>query len=251
MSKQGPWDPVDLRTRKPRISARRWLIWVVLVTAMVTGLWSLSRAFPGSVSSTEDWMWLLRGVVLITFLSAAILTPQRIMWAQGARHAAIWVGIVGVLIIGVTYRPELLGIVQRVRMTLSPSYPVATRPHELVVSQDGGGSFLVMGKVNNQLVRFVVDTGASETVLSPADAKRIGIDLGTLRFDQPSETANGIGYSAIFVADKLAVGSIAFDDMPIMINQAPMSNSLLGMTFLRRLESFQVKGDRLYLRSHP
>ena len=196
-------------------------------------------------------MWLFRGLVLIIFLSAAILTPRRILWAQGARHAAIWVAIAGVLILGITYRPELLGIVQRVRMTLSSSYPVTTSPHELVVSQGGDGSFLVMGKVNNQLVRFVVDTGASETVLSPADAKRIGIDMEALRFDQLSETANGTGYGASYTAKKLAIGSISFDNMPLVINRAPMSNSLLGMTFLRRLESFQVKGDRLYLRSHP
>lgn len=251
MSKRGPWDLIDLRPRYPRISALRWLAWFVLVTALLAGLWSLSRAFPGSVSSTGDWMWLARGLILIMFLSAAILSPRRIMWRQGARHAAIWVGIVGVLVIGVTFRPELLGIVQRVRMTLSSSYPVTTSPHELVVSQGGDGSFLVMGKVNNQLVRFVVDTGASETVLSPADAKRIGIDVEALRFDQLSETANGTGYGAAYVADRLSVGSIAFDDMPIMINRAPMSNSLLGMTFLRQLESFQVKGDRLFLRSHP
>ena len=251
MLKPGPWEPIDQPTLRPRISARRWLAWIFLVTALLAGLWSLSRAFPGSVSSTEDWMWLVRGLILIVFLSAAILTPRRIMWAQGARHAAIWVGIVGVLVIGVTYRPELEGIARRVRMTMAPSYPVATSPHELVVSQGGDGSFLVMGKVNNQLVRFVVDTGASETVLSPADAKRIGIDAEALRFDQLSETANGTGYGAAYVADRLSVGSIAFDDMPVMINRAPMSNSLLGMTFLRRLESFQVKGDRLYLRSHP
>ena len=168
----------------------------------------------------------------MAFLSAAILTAGRVQWAQSARHAGIWIAILAVLVLGVTYRPELSGIVQRVRMTLSPSYPVATSPNEFVVSQGGDGSFLVMGKVNDKLVRFVVDTGASETVLSPADAKRIGIDVDALRFDQLSETANGTGYGAAYVAHRISVGSIAFEDMPVMINRAPMSHSLLGMTFL-------------------
>ncbi len=95
-----------------------------------------------------------------------------------------------------------------------------------------------------------MDTGASETVLSPADAARVGIDLAALTFDRASETANGVGYGAAFQADSLSVGAITFRDMPIMINQAPMSSSLLGMTFLRRLESFQVKGDRLLMKAH-
>jgi len=118
-----------------------------------------------------------------------------------------------------------------------------------VVTQGDEGGFFVMGMVNGQRVRFLVDTGASDTVLSPADAKRLGIDLETLTFDKTAETANGMGYGAAFTADSLAVGSIAFSDMPLVVNQAPMSSSLLGMTFLRRLESFQVKGDKLYLKS--
>jgi aspartyl protease family protein len=108
-----------------------------------------------------------------------------------------------------------------------------------------------MGQVNGQIVRFLVDTGASETVLSPADAKRIGVETSALRFDQPADTANGVGYGASFIADSLAVGTIRFASVPMLINQAPMSSSLLGMSFLKRLESFKVSGRKLYLKPHP
>lgn len=246
----GPWEPDDGERAQRGVASVRLLIWLAALMAVIAGVWLLFQAFPGAVSSPEDWGWVAWGVFMMALFSTALLDTGRIRWAEKARHAAIWAGIVAVLILGVTYRAELAGVMQRVRMTLSSSYPVAVSPRELVVTAGDGGHFLVMGKVNGQLVRFLVDTGASETVLSPADARRVGIDTAALTFDRPSETANGVGYGAAVKADSLSVGEIAFNDVPIIINQAPMSSSLLGMTFLRRLESFQVRGDKLHMKSH-
>jgi len=156
-----------------------------------------------------------------------------------------------VLVLGVAYRAELAGVVQKVRVEFSSAYPVSTGPRELVVNQDESGSFVVMGHVNGQPVQFLVDTGASDVVLSPDDARRLGIDLAALKFDQPTDTANGLGYGAQTVIDSLAVGDIRFEAVPVMINQTPMAHSLLGMTFLRRLESFHVQGTKLYLKARP
>ena len=248
-----PWDqdespaPQPNRPTEPSSNGRPW--WLLYLVAMGGGLWLLFQAFPGALHTPQDWMWLVGGGAWLTFLIAGNRPRGRAEWRQGLRNAGIWVGIIAVLVIGVTYRAELADGAQRLRMALSFSYPVATNPHELVITQSGDGSFYVMGKVNGQLVRFVVDTGASETVLSPADAKRLGIDISGLVFDQVSETANGEGHGANYTADSLAIGNIGFMNMPMTINQAQMSSSLLGMTFLRKLESFQVKGDRLYLRS--
>ncbi|MFZ3004930.1 MAG: TIGR02281 family clan AA aspartic protease [Phenylobacterium sp.] len=243
----GPWEPDETEPAPRGGASVRLLIWLAALAAVMAGVWLLIEAFPGAVSSPEDWAWVGWGVFMMALFSSAILGGGRIRWGEKARHAALWGAIVTVLILGVSYRAELAGVGQRVRMTLSPAYPVATGPRELVVTAGEGGHFLVVGKVNGQRVRFLVDTGASDTVLSPADARRVGIDTDALRFDRPSETANGVGYGAAFQADSLSVGTITFKDVPIMINQAPMSSSLLGMTFLRRLESFQVKDDRLYL----
>ena len=243
----GPWEPDETEPAPRGGASLRLLIWLAALAAVIAGVWLLIEAFPGAVSSPEDWAWVAWGVFMMALFSSAILGGGRIRWAEKARHAALWAGIVTVLILGVSYRTELAGVGQRVRMTLSPAYPVATGPRELVVTAGEGGHFLVVGKVNGERVRFLVDTGASDTVLSPADARRVGIDTAALQFDRPSETANGVGYGARFQADSLSVGTITFKDVPIVINQAPMSSSLLGMTFLRRLESFQVKDDRLYL----
>ena len=97
-------------------------------------------------------------------------------------------------------------------------------------------------------MRFLIDTGASDTVLSPMDAQRLGIDLAALDFSRVYLTANGNGRGAPYRLMDLAIGPIALSDVAVSINQAPMDESLLGMSFLRRLKSFEVQGRRLYLR---
>lgn len=114
--------------------------------------------------------------------------------------------------------------------------------------QDAQGAFQVVGRVNGQRVMFVVDTGATDTVLSPTDARRLGVDTGGLNYALPVETANGAGRAAAFTADSLAVGPIRVSNFPMSVNQAAMSRSLLGLSFLRRLDSFEVRDRKLILR---
>lgn len=241
----GPWR----RDEPPPTSHRRnrLLVWLAFMAAGAFGLWLLFRMFPGAIQSGQDKAWVVYGLVWTVFLSLRLLSDGPARWGERARHAGIWIAIVAVLAVGFSYRGELAGVAQRVRGDFSGGYPVQTSPRELVVSADASGGYFVMGRVNGQVVRFLVDTGASDTVLSPADARRIGIDPAALTFDRQAETANGIGYGAAVTLDSLAVGSIAFSDMPVVVNQAPMSHSLLGMTFMNRLESFHIKGGRLYL----
>lgn len=246
----GPWERPEAQSHEPPPPGRhRWLIWLGLLAAVGAGIWGLTLAFPGAVSTGEDWAWVARGLAMVALVSTAILVPGRIRWAQGARHLGLWLAVVAVIAVAAAYRTELGGVANRVRAGLSSSYPVAVTAREMVVTQADGGGFLVMGAVNGQKVRFLIDTGASEIILSPADAERIGLDPRALRYDRPAETANGVGYGARFTVDELKVGSISLADVPVMVNQAPMSSSLLGMSFLSRLESFQVRGDRLYLRT--
>lgn len=248
----GPWGREgEAPTPAPApISRRRLWAWVGVLAALGAGVWLLFQAFPGAVSTAEDKAWLARSVGMVVLVCSGLLVRRRIPLGQAARHLAIWAGIVMVLAVGVTYRPELEAVVARVRSEFTGSYPTATASggRELVVSQDQGGGYYVMGRVNGGLVRFLVDTGASETVLSPDDARRLGIATEGLVFDHEAETANGTGFGAPYVADSLEVGAIRIAAAPMIINKAPMSSSLLGMTFLKQLESLQVRDGKLYLK---
>lgn len=248
---RGPWDRDPPPPAPPPERRGRAWPWIGLLAFVGALLWLLAAAFPGSLQKTEDVAWLAQGLGVLVVVAAGVFSARQINWGQKARHAAIWVGIVGVLFVIAAYRDELEGVSRHLRAEFSGAYPVAVGDRELVVNQDDQGGFFVMGKVNGQPVRFLVDTGASDTVLSPADAHRLGLDAGPLHYDRSAETANGVGYGALVTAESLAVGSIELKSLPILVNQAPMTSSLLGMTFLSRLESFQVRGRKLYLKGRP
>ncbi|HEY3950840.1 retropepsin-like aspartic protease family protein [Phenylobacterium sp.] len=243
----GPWRGQPDPEPAPRAPRHRVVIWLIVLAVIAGGAWLLFQTFPGQVTSAEDRMWAMRGGLLLVLLSAGVLRAGPIRWGEKARHAAIWIAICAVLAVGFTFRDELGEVGGRLKSELSGSYPVAAGDRQLVVAEAEGGGYFVTGRVNGQPVRFLVDTGSTDTVLSPADAQRLGVDPGRLAFTRSAETANGTGYGAPFVAGSLQVGPIALADMPMVVNQAPMTSSLLGMSFLKRLSAFQVRGHRLYL----
>jgi aspartyl protease family protein len=140
-------------------------------------------------------------------------------------------------------------VVGRVRSELIPGYAVASTPHEVVITQGEGDSFYVKGEVDGTTVFFAVDTGASDVTLTPADARRLGLDPDRLVYDRKYESANGAVFGAPYLIKSLTIGGITLNNVEASVNHADMSNSLLGLSFLRRLKSFEVRGRRLYLRS--
>lgn len=243
MSEQkGPWPPDK---RKPRL---RLLVWIGLIVAAVIGLVVLSKLFPGQVSDDYDRAYLLRGIIVLAFVSAGIVYGTRRIHMKAAfRNILIWVGIFVVLAGGYAYQDELRSFGLRLRSELIPGYAVQSNPDELVLTESPGGNFYVFGSVDGQPVKFLIDTGASEIVLSPADALRVGIDINALDYDRTYQTANGIGLGANVTVRSLAIGTIEFSDVPVSVNKAQMSESLLGMTFLRRMASVEIRGRQLFL----
>jgi aspartyl protease family protein len=66
------------------------------------------------------------------------------------------------------------------------------------------------------------------------------------------ETANGRTRAASVTIDRIAVGGIIERSVPALIAQpGQLRVSLLGMTFLNRLQSWQVQGDKLTMRGNP
>ena len=96
-------------------------------------------------------------------------------------------------------------------------------------------------------VTFLVDTGATDVVLAPDDAQRIGCDMANLKFTQFAETANGTVRGAPVTLQSLIIGPIDITGMPATVNGAEMSDSLLGMAFLNRLSGWRVENGVLTL----
>ena len=66
------------------------------------------------------------------------------------------------------------------------------------------------------------------------------------------DTANGRARAAPVTLDRIAIGGIVERAVPALIAQpGQLRVNLLGMSFLNRLEGWEVRGDRLILRGYP
>lgn len=241
----GPWNRNPL---PPQNSGLRFAIWIVLLVLVAIALFALARSFPGSMPYDWNSAYLMRMVAILVLVSGSVVMSRRFKFREAVRHVAIWAAIFAVLAIGYTFQDDLQDIALRVRSAFTPGYTVARNDSESVLSESEGGNFYVFGTVNGTPIRFLIDTGASDIVLSPSDARLIGIPTENLDYSRIYGTANGVGHGAMATVSRLTVGPISFSDVPVSINQAPMDSSLLGMTFLRRLKSFSIRNHRLYLR---
>lgn len=248
----GPWGgPHEPPPRKRlRIAVRPGLlIWLGLLGAVGIGFALLMVLFPGQLHGSSDWSNAAQLFGLTALVSVGLLATRRIDLGRTARMAAGWAAIVLLLLIGYSYRAEIESVGERLRSILLPAYPTQTGPKAVMVEKSEDGGFYVMGDVDGTKVRFAIDTGATDIVLSPDDARRIGMDPTALKYSAPRETANGVGYSAFIKVTSLTVGPIRLTDVPVTVNQQPMSTSLLGMSFLRRLDTFTIRGDQLFLKA--
>ena len=120
------------------------------------------------------------------------------------------------------------------------------------VSRGQGGEFALRAKINGVTAPMVIDTGATSVVLTWETAKAIGLPLEMLEYDVDVETAGGHTKAARLTIDRLAVGQLVEKSVPaLVVQRGQMKTNLLGMSFLDRLESWEVRADRLKLHGYP
>ena len=162
------------------------------------------------------------------------------------KAAMIWVVIALALVVGYTYRADLRGVYERVMAELVPGRAVNRGVRTVEIVRGRNGDFQVAAQVNGVRVAMVLDTGASSVVLTQEAAKAIGLPLEVLVYDVNVDTANGRTRAASVTLDRVAVGDIVERAVPALIAQpGQLRTSLLGMSFLNRLESWEVRADKL------
>jgi aspartyl protease family protein len=111
------------------------------------------------------------------------------------------------------------------------------------------GHYMTSATINGSNIRVMVDTGASAVALSYEDAMKAGIRSSDLEFKIAVSTANGTAQAAPVVLRRITVGGITVEDVKAMVLQpGAMEGSLLGMSFLSRLDSYEVRQGTLILR---
>ncbi len=115
------------------------------------------------------------------------------------------------------------------------------------VPRSRDGHYYLTLDINDVPVDFVVDTGASQVVLTRRDAARIGLDPDTLNYFGSASTANGVVRTAPVQLETMAMGDILDRNLPAVVNEGEMEGSLLGMTYLGLYDRIEITNGRLVL----
>jgi aspartyl protease family protein len=124
--------------------------------------------------------------------------------------------------------------------------PVSNGFGSVAVERSADSHFYAYALVNGARVRFLIDTGSSSVVLTRADALRAGIGAGD--YDARAIGAGGEIRLMPATLTRLTLGPLAADAVPAMVAEQTLPVSLLGQTFLSRIDSVTIEGDRMVLR---
>lgn len=227
-----------------KISGRNFNTGFFITAILLSGLvlW-LNRTFD-VLTLKEDSGRIVYEILVILIVSSSLASGKI---RQNLKYLAIWAGIFLIMMTGYCYRHEMSAIKEKVLAEFVPAKGFQKIPDSISFPVSSDGHFYIRAEVDGIPVTFLADTGASHIVLSPHDAEKLGIKKDSLRFDRFYETANGtVRGSSIRITDFRA-GTIHLKEIGASVNEAEMRNSLLGMTFFRRMKGYEVKNDVLTL----
>lgn len=157
----------------------------------------------------------------------------------------VWLTLGLILAVLYSYSDAAKRVAGNVMAQMNPSR-AQVEGNQLIYYKGIDGHFHMDVMVNSKKLNFMVDTGASDVVISLNDAKAVGIDTETLNYNQIYRTANGTVKAALVRVD-LQIEDIVFQDFEIAVNQGEMKSSLLGMSLLSQFAEVNFEGKKLTL----
>jgi aspartyl protease family protein len=194
----------------------------------------------------------------LVFAAAALAitsrTAERARGSWGAATTAMVLWLVAMTFLGAMYKHrEMLtdaarSIADGTGLT-EPQTEIG-QGGEVTITRRGGGTFIVPARINDKAARFVFDTGASTIVLTHTTAEAIGLKPASLGYRVPVGTANGMAMAAPVTLDSVTIGAITLRRVgALVVRPGLLSENLLGQSFLERLASYEVRGNRLVFRA--
>ncbi|WP_417319690.1 retropepsin-like aspartic protease family protein [Emcibacter sp.] len=243
---KSPWDPKNHGVPpagggSPGNGPSFWRLykWVIIPIVIVL---VILLFLPEMSLSDGQGMALVYDILLLTMVGAGLIVHVRSNPGQALRNVAGWVIIIGILALGYSIWSGTGRIGKELNPTMgqtadgSISFPVTS-----------GGHYLLRVQVNGEPVTFILDTGASDVILTARDARRVGINPDRLSFSQPYDTANGRTWGARVQIAEMTIGPVYLENVRASVIREGLEQSLLGMSFLDRLSAYQVKDNILTL----
>lgn len=129
-----------------------------------------------------------------------------------------------------------------------PSSGARSPGGEVRLGRSGDSHFYADTEVDGTNIRMMVDSGASIVALTRRDAEAIGIDVDSLPIGGMARTAGGDVPMRTVTLDSVVVEGIEVRRVPAAVIDADMGVSLLGQSFLSKLDAVNVEGDMMTLR---
>ncbi|MDP5367440.1 MAG: TIGR02281 family clan AA aspartic protease [Paracoccaceae bacterium] len=181
------------------------------------------------------YLILLGAVIVFWFV-----VQNRQSLGRTLQQALVW----GLLFLGVI---AAFGLWSDIRQTVRPTQSVITSEGRIELPRAPDGHYYMTLQVNGADIRFLVDTGASDIYLSRQDAQSAGLDPANLAFIGSAMTANGPVRTAPVRLDSIRIGGIEDRGLRAFVNEGEMRESLLGMTYLQRFASVEIRQGALIL----
>ncbi|MEM1429523.1 MAG: TIGR02281 family clan AA aspartic protease [Pseudomonadota bacterium] len=178
--------------------------------------------------------------LLGTVIAGYFFLSHRRQIGQSIRQLGLW----ALIFIGVI---AAYGLWSDLQSNVMPRQSVFSEEGRIEIPRSPNGHYHMTLEVNGTPVRFVVDTGATDIVLSADDAARVGIETDDLAFIGSASTANGIVRTARVWLDEVRLGSIQDANISALVNGGEMTGSLLGMAYLDRFAEVRIGNGQMTL----
>jgi aspartyl protease family protein len=185
----------------------------------------------------------IANLAYLGLLAAAVggwfIVQNRGNMGRMAQLAAIW----GLIFLGVI---AAYGLWSDIRQDIAPQQSVIS-DSRIEIPRGRDGHYMLTLKVNGTPVDFVVDTGASDVVLSQRDAERVGLDPEGLSYLGTAQTANGTVRTAAVMLDSVTLGKIEDQNLRAVVNEGELDGSLLGMAYLNLYQRIEIEDGMMVL----
>jgi aspartyl protease family protein len=212
-----------------------------------------SLAFPETLASRVE----PQGTVALLVLNLGLIGCAEWINSQGRegvfRQANSWLAAALFGAVIVLQRVELLNAVSGDAAPTAENRPAnsaaaASRSSFVKLTAQDNGHFLSRVSINGQEVSALVDTGATYVSIPYERADELGLDPANLDYTVRMQTANGIQRAAVVTLDEVELEGIRVREVRAVV--APpraMAEVLLGMSFLSKLRSFEIRDGQLLL----
>ncbi|MEM7296171.1 MAG: TIGR02281 family clan AA aspartic protease [Pseudomonadota bacterium] len=191
--------------------------------------------------TSDDIGRLIYLVILVTVIGGYFFASAHQSLGKTAQSLVLW----GLIFLGVAAG---YGLWQEASHDIiSPQVTIDEGDQTIRIARSRDGHFYATALINESPTRFLVDTGASELVLSQRAAEAAGIDVDALPFLGTARTANGSVSTARVRLESFSFGGFVDADVPATVNGGKLDISLLGQRYLSRFDKIEITSDHMLL----